>query len=637
MREVWMMLSSQFTLRLCFYGSLMMCVLGESAEPLTSVIPLRTLTEAETRLPCRYDGGDKVVQVSWSRVKGDANEEQIIMYHFEEGVKEFTQFVNKMRFAAVEPTADASLLILSTEESDETLYSCKITTYPSGTTESKIQLTVWTRPISSLEPVVMVEGQSFRPAALCRSVGRPQPRVTWDTDLPGQPQNRSVDARTVSGQFSLHPLRSLNGRRLDCLVWHPTFTAPFRISNVLQVHYPPDVVIAGFKEDWHVGKEDAELKCVSGGNPKPTNFTWSRKGEVLPEEVEQTPEGTLKFGRPLSQSDSGIYQCTASNAVGSARDETEVTVTTDNSGHVPQLGSMDSLQMAIVGGVAGVLVVVLVIVVITVNQYHKRKNKRLSMELNEKKDVISTLSRQASFRGMNSVSTDHRYPMEDVMPLRVEGTLRNSLSSLDRRSRDSRSTLGGGGMGVDALGRPIIYNSSRRGRESRMSREEREREESRHRVESYVRNSSASLFHPPLHPSPIVMDQTAEIVKPMNGSAISPSEGRPRSALSARGGRNHGPSPVISMYPPLTDEDEEEGEEEEEEEEVRRLTQQQESGPAETNGLDRHGSETNSSLMSETLSGTFERNNGSLRVTSRPNGGSHLPPPMPLLQRAQIV
>ncbi|XP_048092032.1 nectin-4 [Alosa alosa] len=593
-----MMLSSQFMLRLCFYGTLMMCVLGESAEPLTSVVPLRTLSEAETRLPCRYDGEGKVVQVSWSRVKGDANEEQIIMYHFTEGVKEFTQFVNKMRFEAVEPTTDATLLILSTEEVDEAIYSCKITTFPSGTVESKIQLTVWTRPISILEPVILVEGQSYRSAASCRSVGRPQPRVTWDTDLPGQAQNRSVDARTVSGQFSLHPLRSFNGRRLDCLVWHPTYSAPFRISNALLVHYPPDVLIAGFKDDWYVGLEGAELKCTGGGNPKPTNFTWSRKGGALPEEVEETPEGTLKFGRPLSQSDSGIYQCTASNVEGSAKAEMEVTVTA-----TPKAASMDGLLMIIIGGIAGALVLILVIVVITVNQHHKRKNKRLSMELNEKREVISTLSRQASFRGMNSVSTDHRYPMDEIMPLRVEGTLRNSLSSLDRRSRDSRSTLVEG---------------------SRMSRGAGER---RAALPSPTRrNSSASLFHPPLHPSPIIMDQTAEIVKPMNGSAIPPSEGRQRSAASVRNSRNHVPSP-ISMYPPLTDEDEDE-------EEVRRLGLQ-ENGPAETNGLDHHGSETNSSLMSETRSSPFEQTNGLLRVTS--NGGSHLPPPMPLLQRAQIV
>lgn len=39
---------------------------------------------------------------------------------------------------------------------------------------------------------------------------------------------------------------------------------------------PPDVSITGFKDDWHIGLEGAELKCASEGNPKPTNFTWSR-------------------------------------------------------------------------------------------------------------------------------------------------------------------------------------------------------------------------------------------------------------------------------------------------------------------------------------------------------------------------
>lgn len=142
-------------------------------------------------------------------------------------------------------------------------------------------------------------------------------------------------------------------------------------------------------------------------------------------------------------------------------------------------------------------------------------------------------------------------------------------------------------------------------------------------------------FHPPLHPSPIIMDQTAEIVKPINGNAIPPSEGKPRSAACVRGSRNHVPSPMVSAYPPLTDEDEEE------EEEVRRLGLEDGrsdflNGPAETNGFDRHGSETNSSLRSETMSSPYEQTNGSLRVSSRPNG-SQLPPPMPLLSRSQIV
>ena len=42
---------------------------------------------------------------------------------------------------------------------------------------------------------------------------------------------------------------------------------------------------------------------------------------------------------------------------------------------------------------------------------------------------------------------------------------------------------------LDYLGRPVIHNGSRRGRDRAMEREE----ESRLRVESYVRNSTMSL------------------------------------------------------------------------------------------------------------------------------------------------
>lgn len=57
--------------------------------------------------------------------------------------------------------------------------------------------------------------------------------------------------------------------------------------------------------------------------------------------------------------------------------------------------------------------------------------------------------------------------------------------------RDSRSTISGrGGTGAyDYLGRPVLHNNSRRGRDRLLDRDE----ESRLRVESYVRNSNMSL------------------------------------------------------------------------------------------------------------------------------------------------
>lgn len=91
-------------------------------------------------------------------------------------------------------------------------------------------------PIAALEPEVLVEGQSFRVAASCRAVGRPRPRLTWNTDLPGQYTDRIKEDGSVSSFYSLHPLRSMNGKKLDCMVWHAGLEQPRRITNYLIVH-----------------------------------------------------------------------------------------------------------------------------------------------------------------------------------------------------------------------------------------------------------------------------------------------------------------------------------------------------------------------------------------------------------------
>ena len=91
-------------------------------------------------------------------------------------------------------------------------------------------------PISSLEPITLVEGQSYRQAAYCRSVAHPPPRLSWDTDLNGQSTNRSSGNGVVTAQYSLYPVRNMNGMKLDCLVWHPTLAKPRRLSNQLVVH-----------------------------------------------------------------------------------------------------------------------------------------------------------------------------------------------------------------------------------------------------------------------------------------------------------------------------------------------------------------------------------------------------------------
>ncbi|XP_069367035.1 nectin-4 isoform X2 [Paralichthys olivaceus] len=465
----------------------------EPPQPDTS---LRSLAESQTRLPCRYQAeeGEKVVQVTWHKELKDGSKDQIITAHFAEGHTEFGRYSGRVKFESSSPTENSALLIPNTEESDEGSYICHISTFPNGNFERRITVTVWILPISSLDPEILVEGQSYRVAAACRAMGRPLPLLTWDTELPGQSQNRSSKAGSVSSYFSLHPLRSMNGKKLDCLVSHPGLDGPRRISHRLEVQYPPNATITTASGDWFVGAENAELVCDSGGHPKPQNITWIRRGGALPDGV-SVVGGKLVFGRTLRSNDTGVYECVAVNIVGVGKAEYSLKVADKSQRKV--VPSDDNLLLIILGSSAAALVLVLIVVVLLVNRYHRHRNKNLERQLTEKTDEINSLSRQASFRRLNSVSTDPRVQPEDYALLRVDSRMKNSQMSLERPNyKGSQSTLGGkwgppGGVEVDELGRPVVWHD---GRESLRQKEmDGEKEERRRRVESYLKSSNMSL------------------------------------------------------------------------------------------------------------------------------------------------
>ncbi|CDQ96828.1 unnamed protein product [Oncorhynchus mykiss] len=110
--------------------------------------PVQSLTEIETRLPCRFkvEVGQVVVQVTWTKERADGTKDQIITVHHTDGQTEFGQYSGRVRFGSSEPTVDSSLIIMNTVESDEGRYNCHISTFPSGNFEQQLSLTVWPRP-----------------------------------------------------------------------------------------------------------------------------------------------------------------------------------------------------------------------------------------------------------------------------------------------------------------------------------------------------------------------------------------------------------------------------------------------------------------------------------------------------------
>ncbi|CAL8366194.1 unnamed protein product [Boreogadus saida] len=500
--------SGQGSALLTLLSAIGVLVVSESGfvEPPEPVFALLSLAEDETRLPCRYvveEAGEKVVQVTWYKELTDGTKEQIITAHFSEGHTEFGRYSGRVRFEHGVPTEDSALLIPHTEESDEGSYTCQVATFPSGNFERSVALTVWVLPISSLEAVPLVEGAPYGVAASCRAVGRPAPTLSWDTELPGKPSGGGASGGGASGggasgggavssHFSLHPLRSMNGQRLDCLVAHPGLQQPRRHAHRLLVQYPPDAAISSGVKEWVDGAQNAELICSSGGNPEPGNVTWTRKGGALPDGV-TVIGGKLVFGRPIRMNDSGTYECVTKNTVGAAT--TEITLDIAGQSRQSEEEGKHNLMLTVVGAAAGGLVLVMVLVILLVNHHHRRKNRKLALELSERTEEMNTLSRTASGRRLNSP--------DDYALLRVDSRIKSSQGSLQERQiyRGSQSTLGGGRWGpgpdveveVDELGRPVLWSD---GRDHGLRRTEEaggEREERRRRVESYLKSSNMSL------------------------------------------------------------------------------------------------------------------------------------------------
>lgn len=468
--------------------SVMVCVCSEFVYAPASQ---RSFSDTHTRLPCQFEveGDEKVVQVTWSRQKPGGEREQIIIGHITEGTKASPDFLKRVRFESSDPTLDSTLLILNTKKSDQATYTCHISTFPSGNFERHIGLTVWTLPISSLDPVILQEGQSFRSAASCRSVGNPAPLLSWDTDVPGHSQNRSGEDGVVTSQFSLHPLRSMNGQRLDCLVWHPALDGPRRLSNTLIVHFPPDAEIVA-SGSWKTGQVGSELRCVVKGNPPPQNISWSRQDGRLPEGVSVQRE-RLVFVRPLNVSDEGLYVCRTGNIVGAAKAQFKLEIGREIGRRVSEWSEMmkspsESLLIIMAASVIGALVLVVVVTIVFVNCHLRRKNKKLKRALSARTVEMISLSRQVSMRRLDSMTSDPRTAAEENS-LMMEGVMKNSVLSVSNHSilSDTRGRFADGEF--DSLGRPAIYPSHQQ------KRRQMEEDERMRRVESFVKSSNLSL------------------------------------------------------------------------------------------------------------------------------------------------
>ncbi|XP_053331107.1 nectin-4 [Spea bombifrons] len=418
------------------------CLAGlvKTEKSVTAVLGLDVI------LPCYYqaEAGEKVAQVVWSKKVPNGQSVQVAILNTEYGAYISPSYEGRIKEKEPLNSADGTIVLKNAVQADEGLYQCLINTFPAGNFEADLMLKVLVPPLPTLNPgPSLVEGEGKTLAASCTAEGNPAPVLRWETDVDGTNITRSTAhprSASVTSEFYVVPNRSMNGKLLKCVVSHPGFQHEKRIHHILGVKYLGEISIQGHEEAWFAGKKDAVLKCLCDGNPA-SEFKWSRVNASLPSDVEFNG-GSLVFPKPLTAADAGIYICQATNSVTSRSTSVNVSIAEGE----PRKVDLVTISMVAVGILTALLLVILVITVLLVNRHHKRRTKRLS----EKIEELSTLSREASRRRLNSTtaSTDTRMQLEESVHLRNHpDSLRDpSISSImgedaDRRSYSTLTTV----------------------------------------------------------------------------------------------------------------------------------------------------------------------------------------------------
>ncbi|XP_051901475.1 cell adhesion molecule 4 isoform X4 [Pristis pectinata] len=274
---------------------------------------------------------------------------------------------------------------------DEGGYYCQL--YTEDTHHQVAVVTVLVPP----KPTVRVLGEPAREngeVELQCTVPRSKPpaRIHWIRDkkkLQGvTTQEQQGKIFTVTSVVKIPVVRKDDGTIVTCEADLPgvkgqkrrtEFPLSVRYSPTAKVEPPPVILREG---------DDLVLSCSVTGNPLPTQVTWSRLNDSLPERAE--PQGQSLTVRRLTAADNGTYVCEVHTEMGSATDqyvlvvyEVPTTACTPRPSTDPGavVEPQTATSYAIVGGVLAVFVfIVLCTLIVTVWVSLRQKGSYLTHE-----------------------------------------------------------------------------------------------------------------------------------------------------------------------------------------------------------------------------------------------------------------
>ncbi|XP_072248201.1 cell adhesion molecule 2-like isoform X2 [Leuresthes tenuis] len=317
-----------------------------------------TVVEGGTaNMTCRVDYNDNT-SLQWSNPA-----QQTLFFGDKKALRDHR--IELVRASSLELTiriSDASL-------SDEGLYTCSLFTMPVKTTKAFLTvLGVPGRPAITGFTEPAMEGEEI--TLTCTTSGsKPAANIRWfrnDKEVQGTKEvNATGKSSTVKSSLQFQVDKRDNGVAYTCSVEHVSLSKPDVTTEVLEVHYAPQVEII---HSLIIPQEGQyfKLECVSIGNPKPETVLWYKDGGELPDIERMIVEGWDLTITALNKTDNGTYRCEASNYVGTSFAEYILFV------YDPNALGQHGPDHALIGGVVAVVVFITLCLIIVLGRYLAR-------------------------------------------------------------------------------------------------------------------------------------------------------------------------------------------------------------------------------------------------------------------------
>uniref|UniRef100_A0A8C7WZG8 Nectin cell adhesion molecule 3 n=1 Tax=Oryzias sinensis TaxID=183150 RepID=A0A8C7WZG8_9TELE len=319
-------------------------------------------TESVT-LRCQFinGGSTKLTQVSWIWEPVDGQRDNIAVYHPVYG-QSFPNPLFKDRVAFLfnnleNPTIRISKLRMS----DAGRYTCEYATYPTGNEQGTTNLVMLAKPKNSADVVTVQAGTKSVVVAQCVAAdSKPAATINWISSVRGNYSTSTTSGPdgtvTVRSEYRLVPTAEDNNKEVTCMVDQRTQERQWTKSLRLSVEFPPSVSIAGYDQNWYVGRSNAELVCVFNANPPPTAITWKSASGPLPDSV--VVENDRLSIRKVDDAVNTTFICEVKNKHGANSHHINVFVNEQQKTEHPKPPSTG----AIIGGILGTLAVIGLIV-----------------------------------------------------------------------------------------------------------------------------------------------------------------------------------------------------------------------------------------------------------------------------------